>query len=367
MCVLWIVLGGWVGQAEAQSSVSCGSCTFNVSHEGLLTRGGNCGGDCGIDASGRKPLHLENLGIRSLKNGTFDGLSSLQDLYLQNNKLESLPAPVFDELSSLEFLYLNNNKISCISSQTFTQVSSSIITLDLRENNLSCYDPTWPGIVRWDVNLELCLNEEQHCDDNEITFSNPTETPTTAFLTKVDSKIAIREVSAASFDASMTPTGLDYAFSVSAWSNSTNRAHTAFREAVTVNGIAGLRLRYQYRTTPRDGQWTFTTISPRTESFTFNYSSSQFHSWYHAERYAHIFVGSVSNNVRTITQSSGQITLSLNAGQSWGFHFSGSHYDLANIMDGQVTIWKDPEMNPDEASQEMKGKELTPIRPVYIN
>ncbi|EKX35608.1 hypothetical protein GUITHDRAFT_79684, partial [Guillardia theta CCMP2712] len=124
VCALWIVLGGWVGEAEAQSSVSCGGCTFNVSHEGLLTRGGTCQGDCGIDAGGRKPLHLENLGIRSLKNGTFDGLSSLQDLYLQNNKLESLPAPVFDALSSLQFLYLNNNEISCISSQVFTQLSS---------------------------------------------------------------------------------------------------------------------------------------------------------------------------------------------------------------------------------------------------
>ena len=69
-------------------------------------------------------LYLADEAIASLKDGDFDGLSSLERLNLNNNQLTSLPEDIFDGLSSLEFLSLRDNQLSSLSEDIFDGLSS---------------------------------------------------------------------------------------------------------------------------------------------------------------------------------------------------------------------------------------------------
>ena len=54
-------------------------------------------------------LRLDNIGLRSVQAGDFDGLTSLTRLELDRNQLPSLPAGIFDQLTSLTRLELYDN------------------------------------------------------------------------------------------------------------------------------------------------------------------------------------------------------------------------------------------------------------------
>ena len=54
-------------------------------------------------------LYLDNIGLRSVQAGDFDGLTSLTKLDLDRNQLTSLPAGIFDQLTSLTHLELYDN------------------------------------------------------------------------------------------------------------------------------------------------------------------------------------------------------------------------------------------------------------------
>ena len=58
--------------------------------------------------------------IKTLKNGTFNGLNKLTHLYLRGNDIETVDSGVFDDFMNLEDLFLIDNKIIRLLSGTFT-------------------------------------------------------------------------------------------------------------------------------------------------------------------------------------------------------------------------------------------------------
>eukprot|EP00960_Hanusia_phi_P003938 115833-Hanusia_phi.AAC.1 len=106
-----------VGICQGAISVTCGSCTFVVSDEGVLSREGDC--TCSSSVLG-----FSSYGIKNITSGTFDGLSNLTLLYLSGNELAALPAGVFEGLSSLQELYLSNNDLTTLPAGVFDGLSS---------------------------------------------------------------------------------------------------------------------------------------------------------------------------------------------------------------------------------------------------
>ena len=78
-------------------------------------------------------LNLNNKNIKSLKNGDFDGFTSLEQLYLDDNELFTLPSGVFNELSSLFHLSLSNNQLKFLPSNVFNGLSK-LHSLSLHTN-----------------------------------------------------------------------------------------------------------------------------------------------------------------------------------------------------------------------------------------
>ena len=84
--------------------------------------------------------------IRTLKDGDFDGLTSLGRIYLHSNELEDLPPGIFDELTSLTVLSLESNNLETLSAGIFDELTN-MESLFLSSNQL--------GELRSDVFSEL--------------------------------------------------------------------------------------------------------------------------------------------------------------------------------------------------------------------
>ncbi len=68
-------------------------------------------------------LILENYGLRAVKAGDFDGLTSLGGLNLSHNQLTELPEDLFDDLTSLTWLQLNNNRLTELREDEFSDLT----------------------------------------------------------------------------------------------------------------------------------------------------------------------------------------------------------------------------------------------------
>eukprot|EP00960_Hanusia_phi_P071140 767479-Hanusia_phi.AAC.4 len=195
--------------------VLCGSCTFNISRDGLLMRETNCDAGCQI-------LELDHQGLTRIMPGSFDGLfnlrfmnldhnsltdlpvgifsqlSSLWDLNLGYNQLTELPSGVFEGLSNLNSLELYNNQLTqidagsfsglpnlaglilyynqleCIPADTFTALTK-LQVLWIFANPLTCYFSAWPSFTSTDYGTKQCA-ADFHC-------ATPTTTPLPSSMT----------------------------------------------------------------------------------------------------------------------------------------------------------------------------------------
>eukprot|EP00960_Hanusia_phi_P047818 758602-Hanusia_phi.AAC.4 len=137
--------------SQAASSQPCGSCIFDVSDDGMLSRTGSCASDC-------TDLDLSNRTIKSITVGVFSGLTSLQYLYLDNNQLTALPAGVFDGLSGLLQIFLNGNALTCVASDAFSTLTH-LNNLSLTDNPLSCSYASWPSFALIDPGKTTCASD----------------------------------------------------------------------------------------------------------------------------------------------------------------------------------------------------------------
>ncbi|MXZ04686.1 MAG: leucine-rich repeat domain-containing protein [Rhodothermaceae bacterium] len=80
-------------------------------------------------------LRLHSRNISSLKEGDFDGLTSLTSLNLSRNDLVTLPDGIFDQLTSLTLLHLWDNDLAALPDGVFGQLTS-LTRLSLRYNDL---------------------------------------------------------------------------------------------------------------------------------------------------------------------------------------------------------------------------------------
>lgn len=108
-----------------------------------------------------------------------------------------------------------------------------------------------------------------------------------------------------------------------------------------------VRVRFYYHTNNSfSGNWTFTTISPITQTITLNWERRLCHSWYQSQGTAHFWIGSKSNNVSTIrngggcpsTTYKGTSTFTVSANQAWGIYITGKHNDGTKLISGHVDI-----------------------------
>ena len=81
-------------------------------------------------------LNLNNKNITTLKEGDFDGLTSLIRLSIGSNPFSSLPEGIFSGLTSLTWIDLGGNQISSLPADVFSGLSS-LTTLILPANKLS--------------------------------------------------------------------------------------------------------------------------------------------------------------------------------------------------------------------------------------
>ena len=81
-------------------------------------------------------LRLNNKNITTLKEGDFDGLTSLIQLSMGSNPFSSLPEGIFSDLTSLTRIDLGGNQISSLPADVFSGLSS-LTTLILPANKLS--------------------------------------------------------------------------------------------------------------------------------------------------------------------------------------------------------------------------------------
>ena len=88
------------------------------------------------DLAGITSLHLDGIGLSSLRTGDFAGLSALERLDLDGNALTILPPGVFAGLSALKSLNLDGNALTILPSGVFADLSA-LEWLDLSENALT--------------------------------------------------------------------------------------------------------------------------------------------------------------------------------------------------------------------------------------
>ncbi len=81
-------------------------------------------------------LRLIGKNIAALKEGDFDGLTSLVRLSIGRNPLSSLPEGIFSDLTSLTFLDMGGNQISNLSADVFSGLSS-LTSLIMPANQIS--------------------------------------------------------------------------------------------------------------------------------------------------------------------------------------------------------------------------------------
>lgn len=94
-----------------------------------------------IGRKNMRVLYVNNSGIETIQNRTFNGLNALQILHLEDNRIYELKGFEFEHLAHLKELYLQNNVISYISNVTLTPLKSLEI-LRLDGNKLVIF-PVW--------------------------------------------------------------------------------------------------------------------------------------------------------------------------------------------------------------------------------
>ncbi len=109
-------------------------------------------------------LNWNDKRISSLKEGDFDGLSSVESVYLNRNILTSLPNDVFKGLSSATAIYISFNEISSISDDAFNGLST-LETLHLNDNELSIDSAIFDGLTALET-LNLSDNPLSSLDEN---------------------------------------------------------------------------------------------------------------------------------------------------------------------------------------------------------
>ncbi|CAH1373655.1 unnamed protein product [Tenebrio molitor] len=94
-----------------------------------------------IGRKNMRVLFVNNSGIETIQNSTFNGLHTLQTLHLEDNKIYTLQGYEFEHLSNLKELYLQNNVIAHIGNKTLEPLKSLEI-LRLDGNKLVVF-PVW--------------------------------------------------------------------------------------------------------------------------------------------------------------------------------------------------------------------------------
>ena len=95
-----------------------------------------CGGVTDAHLAAITFLGLNSVGITSLKEGDFSGLTALQELDLNGNALSSLDAGVLSGLTALTTLNLNDNALSSLDAGAFSGLTA-LEVLHLESNDLS--------------------------------------------------------------------------------------------------------------------------------------------------------------------------------------------------------------------------------------
>ena len=106
-----------------------------------------CGGVTDANLAAITVLSLTSVGITSLKEGDFSGLTSLRELYLDSNELSPLPDGVFSGLTALQVLQLESNDLSSLPDGVFSGLTS-LQELYLHYNDLnSLPDGVFSGLT----------------------------------------------------------------------------------------------------------------------------------------------------------------------------------------------------------------------------
>ena len=112
--------------------------------------------------------------------------------------------------------------------------------------------------------------------------------------------------------------------------------------------VSGDQFTFNYGVNSTSGSWSFTALALDTGVHTIDYSGGGDHAYFRASAYAGVFTTDANGTVTTQTlfssgtygpfSYSGTVNLDLVAGQTYGFNFSGSNYDSANYLVGDLQI-----------------------------
>ncbi|KAJ8683374.1 hypothetical protein QAD02_019166 [Eretmocerus hayati] len=106
-------------------------------------------------------LFLNNSGISSLHNRTFNGVESLRVLHLESNALRELKGWEFDQLDNMQQLYLDHNAIAAVGNTTFRKMKS-LEVLKLNNNRIVDFKP-WESVPSHGASVSLEGNS-WNCD-----------------------------------------------------------------------------------------------------------------------------------------------------------------------------------------------------------
>lgn len=111
-----------------------------------------------IGRKNMRVLFVNNSGVETIQNRTFNGLNALQTLHLEDNRLKELKGFEFEHLAHLKELYLQNNVIQFIANITLLPLRSLEI-LRLDGNRLVTF-PVWQLTLNSHL-TELTLGNNQ--------------------------------------------------------------------------------------------------------------------------------------------------------------------------------------------------------------
>lgn len=95
-------------------------------------------------------IYLENNGIKTIRNGAFEGPGEIYDLFLNNNELETISVDTFRGLKNVHWLNLMNNKLKCLQEEDYgVLIMANITHLDGNLWECDCLDK----IVEWAKNI----------------------------------------------------------------------------------------------------------------------------------------------------------------------------------------------------------------------
>ncbi|SDG64889.1 HYR domain-containing protein [Psychroflexus sediminis] len=129
------------------------------------------------------------------------------------------------------------------------------------------------------------------------------------------------------------------------WSATASRGTTSIDYA-EVTGQQRLRLAYNGNGTPRNGTYTYSITANATETISFDWFLQGCHSWFQSQALYRIWVGTPDTIVETLYSgggcsfsNSGNSSVTVTAGEQWGFIITGTHGDIANLLNGRLEIY----------------------------